>query len=90
MTPEELHVYDLRNGAGAQRLRNHLGAFQPTEAEFLAMYPAFNAAPSADAVRPTQPISRDVRQAQQAAFDAEVRRVLGPERFAEFEKSRRR
>ena len=36
------------------------------------------------------PVSRESRQARQAALDEEVRRVLGPERFAEFEETRRR
>jgi hypothetical protein len=90
LTPAELHTFDLRNGAGAGRLRNHLGAFQPTEAEFLSLYPAFKAAAAAESGRPGQPITRETRRAQQAALDEEVRRVLGPQRFAEFEETRRR
>jgi len=90
LSPEELHTFDLRNGAGSSRLRNHLGAFQPTEAEFLALYPFFKAAAAAESGPSAQPMSRETRLAQRAALDEEVRRVLGAQRFAEFEETRRR
>jgi hypothetical protein len=90
LTAEELRTFDLRNGAASGRLRNHLGAFQPTEAEFLALHPYFAVLAGSESSRPAQPASRESRQARQAEIDQEVRRVLGPQRFAEFEQTRRR
>ena len=43
LTPEELVGYDLRNSPASDRLRNRLGNFAATEAEFRALYPTFKA-----------------------------------------------
>lgn len=86
LTPEELHMYDLRNGAASGNLRSHFGSFQPTEAEFLALYPI-----AKEIFQREQPrrMSREARQEQQARLHEAVRRVLGEARYAEFEKTRR-
>ncbi len=86
LSQEELHAYDLRHGAVSGNLRNHFGSFQPTEAEFLALYPiAQEIFPRDLPMRMT----REARQEQQARLDQAVRRVLGETRYAEFEQTRR-
>jgi len=38
LTPDELELFDMRASSVAERLRNQLGAMQPTEAEFREIY----------------------------------------------------
>jgi hypothetical protein len=88
LTPDELLDYDLRNSQGANRLRNKLGAFQATEAEFRSLYPAFKAVADAETQmqggapgRANFAEMRRIRETAEQQLDAELKRVLGDARF---------
>ncbi len=89
LTPEELLNYDLRNSAGAHRLRSRLGGFSATEDEFRTLYPAFKAAAEATtALNAPQRVNlaeaRRLREETDRRLDDELRRVLGEARYLEF------
>lgn len=88
LSPEELLNYDLRNHPAAHRLRGTIGQFSATEAEFVALFPAFRA--TLEAAGGNEPRSRTNlaearrnREALDRQLDAELQRVLGSQRFAE-------
>lgn len=85
LTPEEYRLYELRNGSATQRLKSYLGAFEVTEAEFLALHPTAQELEAQAA----QFRGREGRQAEMARLEAAARRVLGEERYAAFVKARR-
>lgn len=89
LTPEELFEYDLRQGPTASRLRSQLAAFQPTEEEFRALFKvqfALDQASGRDvAYAGVMYTSSADRDADRAAQLAQMKPLLPPERFAEFE-----
>lgn len=92
LTADELADYDLRNSSGAHRLRNKFGQFEPTEAEFRALYPTFkalaDAEPPAGPVRPINAAEfRRNRENAERQLDAEMRRVLGETRYAQWQEA---
>jgi hypothetical protein len=86
LTPGELLDYDLRNSNAAHGLRNRFGQFQPTEAEFRALYPAQKALADFESSfqRPQTLDMRKQREAIEQQVQAELRQVLGDARYAEF------
>lgn len=89
LTPDELLDYDLRNSAGAHRLRSRLGQFAATEEEFRALYPAFKAAAEASSALnvPRQVNAAEARRLREGIdrrLDDELRRGLGETRYLEF------
>lgn len=92
LSPEELLQYDLRNSPASHRLRSQLGRFDATEAEFLALYPAFQTAMSqmngnSVNARGNSAEMRRVREENERVLDAEMRRVLGDSRYAELKEA---
>lgn len=93
LTPEELLSYQLYNSETAGNLRVQLNGFKPTQEEFVRVFQAQKAFDdqfahgagggdeAAMALR-----GRAEWQAQRALED-ELRRVLGPQRYAEYAKS---
>lgn len=92
LTPEEMQDYLLRRSPTAMQMRYQLAAFQPTEDEFRALYPlqaAFDAKYSY--AYGTAPHTGDwmiQRQADEQQLIAQAKTVLGPDRGAEYERSR--
>jgi hypothetical protein len=90
LTPDELLNYDLRNSPASHRLRGQFGQFDATEAEFRALYPSFKAATDAadpDLSRRPPAEQRRAREEVERQLDAELRRILGEPRYAEFKDS---
>ncbi len=87
LTPEELELYDLNLSPSALALRRKMTAFQPTEAEFRAMYDVRSVADAktgAGAIG--TPVSPAQRAADQSALNEQYRAILGDARFAEFQR----
>jgi hypothetical protein len=90
LSPAELLEYDLRNSQTADSLRNNLSAFNPTEAEFRALFPLqaafderwgnnFGLTLSAD--------ERRQRDDAQKLLTDQIKASLGPERAADYERA---
>lgn len=77
LTKEELLELDLRSSPGAELLRHETRLFQPSEAEYRALYPLYAANGGF-----TTPTGDD--------FEAKAREILGEERYNEFAQSRDR
>ncbi|MEO5958134.1 MAG: hypothetical protein ABIZ49_12220 [Opitutaceae bacterium] len=89
LTPDELLHYDLLNSNAARTLRTRLGKFETTEEEFRALYPVQKVVSDLGAgmTRPFPPERlRQQREAEQQ-LEAEIRRVLGEARYAEFQQA---
>ena len=79
LTPAELEAYDLRSSPAAQNIRGQLNAFNPTEAEFKALYQvqlAYDRQYGSAVL--TADESRRLREAM-------VQPALTPERFADYQ-----
>lgn len=91
LTPEELRQYDLHNSSTAQRLRSQLTYFNPTEPEFLAIYDLqsqfdqshnqwlMGGMPGPEQMRQ--------RQADQQQLQAQIKSVLGDQRYTDYQQS---
>lgn len=89
LSPEELEGFNMRNSTITMRLRPTLTLFNPSEAEFRAIYRIEDSA--SDAIYPTTPVaSQEAMQqrqtAQQQAAD-QIKAALGDQRYAEFVRS---
>lgn len=86
LTPEELRAYELRSSSTAQGLRSQLTTFQPTEAEYGALFDIARAVE--DKFGTMQgPSTAEQMRARQEAVNAEARKVLSPERYTAFEQA---
>jgi hypothetical protein len=90
LTPQELEEFDLRDSFTSRQLRTDLSAFSPTEAEFRALYrlrqpfdEQFNLNLGSSQTR-EQAIQR---QEAQKLLNDQIKATLGPERYAEYERS---
>ena len=85
LTAEEMELHDLYLSSSAASLRRQLAGFQPTEAEFRAMFSIRRSIDEASGRPVGMPgmnfISTDSRD------NAKYRAVLSPERSAEFDRS---
>jgi hypothetical protein len=90
-SPEELLEYDLRNSNTAGLLRYELSSIRPTEAEFRVLFPLYR---ELDEKYPLKMsgvnTEEDIapRNAALAQLKDQIKTLLGPERFAEYELSR--
>jgi hypothetical protein len=89
LTPQEMEDFDLRMSRTAQQLQNGLTAFNPTEAEYRALYKlqaAFDAqySPLYGAVQ-----GEDARTRMQARnqLQEDIKATLGPDRYADYERA---
>ena len=90
LTPEELRQYDLRSSNTAQRLRNQLTYFNPTEQEFLAVYDLqsqFDQAHNPLTMGMQTPEEMRQRQADQQQLQAQIKAVLGDQRYQDYQQS---
>jgi hypothetical protein len=91
LTPAEMLDYDLRNSSTARQLRTALAAFDPTEAEFRAIYQArqafderYSGAASFIALNQEQTRQRTEAEAQ---LKEQIKTMLPPERAAAYERA---
>ncbi len=92
LTPEELRQYDLRSSPTAQRLRNQLTYFNPTEQEFLTLYTLqsqfdqqYN--PPGGLLGMMSPDQMRQRQAAQQQLNDQIKAGLGDARYAEYQQA---
>jgi hypothetical protein len=78
MTPEEMTEYDIRNSPSAQRLRWDLDSFQPSEAEFRAIY-------QAQAAENSSAAQEQGNNADKQSQD-QLKAALGDDRYAEYQR----
>lgn len=81
LTAEELLEYDLRNSTEASMLRNRLGPFKVSEAEFRALYTAYKQAEAAADAAGVPKRGRD----RDAHIEPALRQTLGEARHADRE-----
>jgi hypothetical protein len=93
LAPEELEEYELRHSGTADNLRATLGGFEPTEEEFRKMFRlqrtfdleferGFDERNDADQV-----VKALAQPDAQTALNEEMRKLLGPQRFAEYQRA---
>ncbi len=93
LTPEELEEYQLRNSSTANSMRAQMAGFQPTEEEFRKIFRAqkvfdneFNQA--FDVTDDAQAdIKARAQQDAQEALNDEIKKTLGSQRFAEYQRA---
>ena len=88
LTPEQLEEYDLRASRTAQQLQYSLAVFDPSEAEYRALYKLQSAfdqqfQPTFGAVDPTQMRARTDAYKQ---LQSDIAAALGPQRYAEYQR----
>lgn len=89
LTPDELEAYDFRHSSTASSLKSRLAAFDATEGEFKALYKlqaAYDAQWGPLYATPTQEESR-ARSAAQTELNKQFEAALGPERYADYQRS---
>lgn len=84
LTPQELLEHDLRHSALGGQIRNRIGLFPVSEAEFRALFSAFQ---TAEAAADAAGVPRRARD-RDAVFEPEFRRVLGEARYADLQRAR--
>jgi hypothetical protein len=91
LTPEELEQFQLRFSGTAQGLRNSLAGFEPTEDEFKKLYALRKGVDDqfAGADRQDPEIQRQRTEAL-AKLESELKAMMTPERFAEYQLSQDR
>lgn len=89
LSPEELREYDLRNSQTSHQMRWDLGAFSPTEEEFRAIH-EFRSTLDRDFPHLNNAGQEYWTQRREAekAMNAQIKVVLGDERFKDYERSR--
>ncbi|HEY8993122.1 MAG TPA: hypothetical protein VIM71_00425 [Lacunisphaera sp.] len=89
LTPAELLEYGLRSSPTADQLRWRLSAFEPSEAEFRAIY-QLQAAFDEQATSYFGPMSAELQRQRveaQKQLSEQIKAALGPERAADYERS---
>jgi hypothetical protein len=93
LTPQELEEHELRHSSTAENMRTQLTGFQPTEEEFRKMFrlqrtfdesfdQAFDTRDDA-----AMTVRAQAEDAAQNALNEEIRKTIGPERFAEYQRA---
>ena len=94
LSPQELEEYELRHSYVSENLRNQLSGFEPNEEEFRRLFRLQK--DFEDQINRALPESSDEVQAEiraraqeegQRALQDEMRKVLGDERFGEWQRS---
>lgn len=93
LTPAEFAEYQIRNSETAHNLRAQMAGFQPSEDEFRKLFDLqkeFDAQFGPSASEPVDAAAAEQRARAEAvaraALDEEMKKALGPERFAEYER----
>jgi hypothetical protein len=88
LTPEELEEYDLRSSTSANTLRSTLATFNPTEAEYRALFKLQSALdeqypmPTGGMITSEQMAPR---QAAEKQLQPQIQALLGPDRYADYQ-----
>lgn len=89
LSPEELEQYELRTSGTARTIRSWIGAFDASEGEFLAIYRLMHEFdlrfPSSSNLSPAEAKKRNDAYPQ---LNEQIKAALGPDRYAEFDRSR--
>lgn len=89
LTPAEREEYALRTSDTADRLRNQLVGFNPTEQEFRDIYKLWQAHDEKFAyVSADDETARRAKEEDQKRVEEEVRAKLSPDRLADYERTR--
>ena len=87
LTPQELEEYNLRSSNTAYQMRSTLATFNPTEAEFRALF-KFQSALDEQYPRPMGPSTPEQmapRQAAEKQLQPQIEALLGPDRYADYQ-----
>jgi hypothetical protein len=84
LTPEELADYDVRSSPITNLLRNQLGGFNPTEAEFRAIFEMQRALNERAGGGPMPSFGFDQQRTLQTELDAKLKTALGEVRHADY------
>lgn len=84
LTPEELADYTLRSSPITRLLRTRWGEFDPTEAEFLAVFEAQKRLTERLGSNTFSQVEQSARDEAQTAYLWELHAAFGQERYAEF------
>lgn len=91
LTPEELADYEMRSSPLTSMMRNRLGTFDPTEPEFRALYQAQKMVSDAFAAAGGyQGFDYEARRTLQQQFGDQLKASLGPDRYAEYDRTQNR
>jgi hypothetical protein len=88
LTPQELEEYDLRSSNTASQLRFELATFNPTEAEYRALFKLQSALdeqypmPTGGMITSEQMAPR---QAAEKQLQPQIQALLGPDRYADYQ-----
>jgi hypothetical protein len=93
LTSEEMEEYELRHSDTANNMRSQLSGFQPSEEEFRKVFrlqrtfdenfdQSFDARDDA-----AMSVKAGAQQAAQETLNAEIRKILGPDRYAEYQRA---
>lgn len=88
LSPEELLDFEMHSGPTAKRLRDQLVAFDPTEEEYRALFQIQHAVDAQFADGRTANLTQEQRRQRRdlaAATGEQIKAVLSPERFAEYQ-----
>lgn len=80
LTPDEMLAYELRSSGTAHGLRGQLRVFEPSEAEFVALFHVQREVERELAALGRKPTADEAREIREAKVEA----VLSPERFEEY------
>ena len=95
LSPQELEEYELRNSHISENLRNQLSGFEPTEEEFRRLFrlqkdfedQINRALPNAGSDEVQAEIRARAQEEGQRALQDEMQKVLGKDRFAQWQQS---
>jgi hypothetical protein len=86
LTPAERQEYEIHSGVAANLLRQDFKTFRPTEAEFKALFPFYQA--TFEEIRKAAPLDNDENASQPSplreTLKPQIQAILGPERYADF------
>jgi hypothetical protein len=87
LTPEELLDYDLRNSSTANAMRSELDNFQPTQAEFLAIFKLRHPHELnfSQKIIGTDPEVDRLRMESEAKTAQSIAQLLGPDRYDDYQ-----
>jgi hypothetical protein len=90
LTPDEYREYELRNSPTADALREQLSGFNATEEEFRKVFDLQKAYEAQMAKMPLgadEEVRSHVTEQAEDALNEELRKLLGPERYAEYQRA---
>ena len=91
LTPEELADFEMRTSPIASMMRSRFGPFEPSEAEFRAIYQVQLAISNQFAASGgMQGIPYDLRSTLGQQYFDQMKAALGPERYPEYDRSQNR